>query len=102
MRKSLLVATTTFVFCSVLSTPAIQAQSLIFKVELDLDAQTLLATGSNLGPNPTVFMGNAAGGADQLNVTNSGANFVVADLLTTTPGTYVVLVVNGRRWVLRM
>ena len=92
MRKSLAA---TFVFCLVLLTAAIQAQSLIFKVELDLDNQTLLATGSNFGLAPTVFMGNAAGGADPLNVTNSGANFVVADLLTTTPGTYVVLVVNG-------
>ena len=94
MRKSLLL-TTTFVFCLVLLTPAIQAQSLIFKIQLDLNAQTLLATGTNLGPNPTVFMGNAAGSVDQLNVTNSGANFVIADLLTTDPGTYVVLVVNG-------
>ena len=94
MRNSLLL-TTTFVLCSVLLTPAIQAQGLVFTVHLDLDAQTLLATGSNLGPAPTVVMGNAAGGVDLLNVTNSGASFVVADLLTTTPGNYLVLIVNG-------
>ena len=92
MRKSFAA---TFVFCLVLLTPVIQAQSLIFKVELDLNNQTLLATGTNLGPNPTVFMGNAAGSVDPLNVTDSHTSFVVADLMTTAPGTYVVLVVNG-------
>ena len=94
MLKSLLL-TITFVFCLVLLTPVVEAQSLIFKVQLDLNARTLLATGTNLGPNPTVFMGNAAGSVDPLNVTDSDTSFVVADLMTTAPGTYVVLVVNG-------
>lgn len=40
-------------------------------------------------------MGSDTGTLNQLNVTNCGATFVVADLLTTAPGTYVVLVVAG-------
>ena len=92
MRKSLLVVTT-LVFALVSS--SIQAQSLISTVQLDLPNQIMVAIGSNLGPNPTVFMGAPTGALDQLNVTDSGPSFVVADLVTTTPGTYVVVVVNG-------
>ena len=94
MRNPLLL-TITFVACFVLLTPATQAQILITKVQLDLGNQTLLAIGSNFGPSPGVFMGSDTGTLDQLNVTNSGVNFVVADLLTTAAGTYVVLVVDG-------
>ena len=93
MPKSFQTIVSIFVF--LLLAQVAQGQGLIFTVQLDLDNQTLLATGSNLGPNPIVIMGNEAGVVDQLNVTASGANFVLADLLTTAPGTYLVLVVNG-------
>ena len=92
---SKLFQTIVSIFVFLLLAQVAQGQSLIFTVQLDLDNQTLLATGSNLGPNPIVIMGNEAGVVDQLNVTASGANFVLADLLTTAPGTYLVLVVNG-------
>ena len=94
MRKSLLLAIMA-VFTWVLLTPVVQAQIIITTVQLDLGNQTLLAIGSNFGPSPDIFMGSDTGTLDQLNVTNSGANFVVADLLTTAAGTYVVLVANG-------
>ena len=94
LRKSFLSACL-LSFSWAFSTPAAEAQSLITNVQLDLDSQVLVAIGANLGPNSTVFMGAETGALDQLNVTNSGTNFVVADLLTTAPGTYVLLVVNG-------
>ena len=94
MQKSLLFAIIA-VSTLVLLTPFVQAQILITTVQLDVGNQTLLAIGSNFGPSPDIFMGSDTGTLDQLNVTNSGANFVVADLLTTAAGTYVVLVANG-------
>ena len=84
-----------FVFSWALWTPVVQAQSLITTAQVDADNESIVLIGSNLGPNPEVFMGNETGALDQLNVTNSGPNYVVADLLTTAPGTYVVLVING-------
>ena len=84
-----------FVYSLLLFTPAVPAQSLISTVQLDLNNLVLVAIGSNLGPNPSVLMGAPTGALDPLNVTNSGPSFVVADLVTTAPGTYLVAVING-------
>lgn len=94
MRKSLLLAAT-LIFGLIPLTSVVESQSLITKAPIDLNNEEILIIGSNLGPNPDVFMGAETGVLNQLNVTSSGPNFAVADLLTTVPGTYVVLVVNG-------
>lgn len=72
-----------------------EGQSFITTVQFDLDNEIIVIIGSNLGPNPTVFMGSEAGLLDQLNVINSSTHFVIADLKTTAPGTYVLLVIKG-------
>ena len=94
MGKSLLFVIT-FVFSWVLLTPVVEAQSVIVTAQVDLDNQVIVLIGSNLGPNSTVFMGDENGTLDQLVLLSSGVSFAVAQLGTTAPGTYVVLVVNG-------
>ena len=94
MVKSLLFVIT-FVLSWVLLTPVVEAQSLIATAQVDLDNQVIVLIGSNLGPNSTVFMGDENGTLDQLVLLSSGVSFAVAQLGTTAPGTYVVLVVNG-------
>ena len=66
-------------------------------VDLSADPATISIFGEKFGLNPEVFMGTNAGTLDPLAV-DFGTNtdvFIEAELLTTDPGTYLLVVSNG-------
>ena len=63
--------------------------------DLEILPPTLLIHGVNFGPDPAVFWGKELGALDQLTVFPISDNLIEAELPTTDPATYLMLVRSG-------
>jgi uncharacterized protein YjbI with pentapeptide repeats len=101
-----------FFVCLVLAVIALETRSepvaaftgvpVITSATADLDAGTLTLVGQQFvsSPLPRVHMGADAGGFRELVVDSATSTSIVARLLSTTPGTYRVVVLFGRTGLL--
>ncbi len=68
----------------------------IARVIPDLTLQTLYIEGTNFGPAPLVSVAAAGGAIVPLTVNGANNEVIQVELDTVTPGTYLLVVVNGK------
>ena len=98
MRKSRAITVVTFVVCcTAMGNAAPRLTPVITKVVADLATATVFVEGQDFDDEATVFWGREIGAIDELPLITRSGSMIVAQLTTTNPGTYLLLVQNASK-----
>ena len=95
MRKNRAITVIAFVACcAAMANAAPPLTPVITRVVADLATATVFVEGQDFDDEATVFWGRELGAIDELPLLSRSESIIVAQLTTTNPGTYLLLVQN--------